>query len=162
MSPSGSVISWIKLPVKLDHPAKARKESASFEKDKVTVPNGVKVREEVETIGSIVRSWDCHRDHIRENQELLRGYFISPSYTSINARLVFKKPPPEKLEILFRVSNGVTRKSSRSRGGIGRDKLGKHVCKVLDMSGALISRRITEPEVDRLDLDEPGNWKAGD
>ncbi|GKG31196.1 hypothetical protein Tco_0423684, partial [Tanacetum coccineum] len=52
----------------------------------------------------------------RRGSSMNRGSLVSYTTSSGNT-----------LQILLRVSNSVTSESSRSRGGIGSDKFGKHV-----------------------------------
>ncbi|GJT39776.1 hypothetical protein Tco_0939641 [Tanacetum coccineum] len=73
-------------------------------------------------------------------------------------------------QVLLWVSNSVTWESSRSRGGIGSDKFGKHPLRRLKNlplihrgfeelelgKRELDKQEVEQPEVDRFDLDEPG------
>ncbi|GJS28257.1 hypothetical protein Tco_0488877 [Tanacetum coccineum] len=77
------------------------------------------------------------------------GSFVSNTTSSGNTFQVF-----------LRVSNGVTRESSRSRGGIRSDKFRKHVREELELDRREFDKQeVEQPEVDRFDLDEPGVGK---
>ncbi|GJX48750.1 hypothetical protein Tco_0273940 [Tanacetum coccineum] len=70
--------------VSMDHPPIARKESAIFEKEKITFP-GMEIK--LENVEDYWIKIECKG--LSANTKV-----ISPSYTSINARLFFKKLLP--------------------------------------------------------------------
>ncbi|GJY91033.1 hypothetical protein Tco_0506229 [Tanacetum coccineum] len=187
------------LPMKLDISI-SKKRSASSKKveKKITVPNGVKVGE-MKSRNDWIHSKECfmgsemihdgqqgntevgrlqvlpllveHRvlydlgltlHYFRRRSSRNRGSFVSNTTSSGNT-----------FQVLLRVSNGVTRESSRSRGGIRSDKFGKHPLRRLgnlpwihlefEELGLdkleLDKQEVEQPEVDRFDLDELGVGK---
>ncbi|GKF32292.1 hypothetical protein Tco_0102090 [Tanacetum coccineum] len=103
--------------------------------------------------------------YFRRRSSRNRGSFVSNATSSGNT-----------FQVLLRVSNRVTRESSRSRGGIGSDKFGKHVREMVNWLGNIPSihlefeelrldkreldkQEVKQSEVDRFDLDEPGVGK---
>ncbi|GJU38317.1 hypothetical protein Tco_1191274 [Tanacetum coccineum] len=93
MSPTGYHNKLDQLPVKLDFPLKARKESSS-RKVEITVPEGVKLEKKWRRLDS--SRMGCTLKHIKETKNFLRVNLLQaitmtsillPSYDSFSRRL---------------------------------------------------------------------------